>query len=102
MKRRNRVSTVSGIPKNVKPRAMALSGRDSALAMPKLNAARTSACDLERFGKMLLIWLVQWFRLAHGRLLLWGFCYSPQRWGAFARESTLSYTPPEKCKAVSP
>ena len=30
------------------------------LAMPKLNAARTSACGLERFGNMLLIWFVQW------------------------------------------
>ena len=45
--------------------------------------------------------VAQWFRLARGRLLLCGFCYSPQRWSFFARESTFSYTPPEKCKAVS-
>ena len=44
--------------------------------------------------------VVQWHRLAHGRLLLRGFC-SPQGWSAFARESTFSYTPSEKCKAVS-
>ena len=50
MKRRSRVSTVSGIPKNVSPRATALMGRDFALAMPKLNAARTSACGLDRFA----------------------------------------------------
>ena len=27
--------------------------------------------------------------------------FSPQGWSAFARESTFSYTPSEKCKAVS-
>ena len=61
MKRRSLVSTVSGIPKNVRPRATSLRAQDFALAMPKLNAARTVACGLDRFGNTLLIWLVQWY-----------------------------------------
>ena len=59
MKPRSRVSTVSGIPKSVRLRATALRGRDSALATPNLNAARTPACPV-----------AQWFQLAHGRLIL--------------------------------
>ena len=91
MKRRSRVSTVSGIPKNVRPRATALSGAGFVLGDAKserredrglgLAEVRERAFDLD-------CPVVQWFRLAHGRLILWGFCYSPQRWGAFAREST--------------
>ena len=59
----------------------------------RLGQVREHAFDLVRP-------VVQWHRLAHGRLLLCGFC-SPQRWSFFARESTFSYTPTEKCKAVS-
>ena len=57
----------------------------------------------DRFGNMLLIWFVQWCNgigwLTGGSSL--GLLFSPQGWGAFARESTFSYTPTEKCKAVS-
>ena len=51
---------ISLIPKNASPRAAALSARDFALAMPNLNAARTSACGLEKFVNTLLIRLVEW------------------------------------------
>ena len=79
-------------------------GAGFALATPKLKAARTAACGLDRFGNMLLIWLVQWRNgigwRAGGSSL--GLLFSPQGWGGvLARESTFSYTPPEKCKAVS-
>ena len=51
---------------------------------------------------MLLIWLVQWYNgfrwLTGGSSLM--VLFSPQAWGAFARESTFSYTLPQKCKSV--
>ena len=59
MKRRSRVSPESGIPKNVRPRATSLKAHDFALAMPKMNAARTAAWGLPRFGSAPLICLVQ-------------------------------------------
>ena len=103
MKRRSRVSPVSGIPKNVRPRATALRARDSALATPNLNAARTAAWDLMIFWNTLLIWLVQWrngFGWRAGGSSFGAFVVH-RKDGALSPASQPFYTPPEKRKAVS-
>ena len=79
MKRRIRVSNVSGISKNVRPRAMALRAREFALAMRKLKAARTATrglAEVREHAFDLACLVVQWHRLAHGRLLLCGFVFT--------------------------
>ena len=61
MKRCGQVAIVSGIPKNVRLRAAALMGRDSALATPNLKAAMTEGWGLDMFWNTLLICLVRWY-----------------------------------------
>ena len=91
MNLRGLVFTVSEFPSVGKARATAFRAQLLAVAAPSLKAARTVACGLERFGKALPVWLVQWCNVS-GWLTVGSslrLLFSPQEWSVFVRESTL-------------